>query len=153
MRSGGEQRDAVSEDEGDTDLRAPALPARPDWECSVNKLPISSGSPNDDAAQPPGHTLVASGLGLTAAEEIGRRLTTAGLPFLLRPRRHYGLTLYVATEHAPTALALLEEKDLIPAQPGMGQEPVIQVGGPCPACGAQVPPSSTECPGCGLRFG
>jgi hypothetical protein len=96
--------------------------------------------------------LLTSGLGSIAAEELGDVLNAAGVPFLLRPRRHYGLTLYVTTEQAPAALALLEQNGIVPAQPGMLEEPLIVAGGACPACGADVASGSVECPSCGLRF-
>jgi len=91
---------------------------------------------------------VASGLDVGEAEDAGKILRSAGMPVYI-DHTDYGFSCYVPEEHVPRATELLQESDLLPAQEN-AEESISIAGGPCPGCGAQVPPGSGECAECGL---
>ena len=132
--------------------------------CSDCGGTLEDYDPEAAAAAPPGASdagdalaglklaTVASQIDAAAAERAGRRLREAAIPFRLDVAYGRTFTLKVAPAQAAEASALLQKAHVIPRFDAEGPA-VAEVGGPCPACQAPVPPGSTECPDCGLSLG
>jgi hypothetical protein len=102
-----------------------------------------------DAPHP---VVLASSLGMSDAEELGKKLTVAKIPFIMDTKLGYGVSCYVPSSHERAAFTLLEDMG-IGSGPADAGEPVGLTGGACPACGGKVPAGSHECPECKLGLG
>jgi hypothetical protein len=112
------------------------------------------GSETIEDVVPEGEYLVlVRNLAPAEAEQMASELAAAGIPFRLNAPTHHGLQLGVRTTDAGEAQMILERSGALPPQPNLGEAPVSETGGPCPACGAHVAPGSAECPNCRLALG
>jgi len=107
--------------------------------------------PLEPALPSPEYARILDGLAPEIAELAAQHLSAAGIRFGLDSYQ-YGLRLGVQVEDATVALAILERAGIVPKGPDASEVPVAAEGGPCPACGDDVAPGMTECPGCGLQL-
>jgi hypothetical protein len=104
---------------------------------------------------PLGYTRVAGGLGPLEAERVGKVLGSEGIRFFIDARhgRHSDIKVFVPGADEWVAGMALQRAGLIPPHAPESEPAIGVTGGPCPACGAAVPPESFECPECKLTLG
>jgi hypothetical protein len=132
---GGELQDVAPEDESE-DLEDAA--ARPE--------------PEADTLPPGEYHVILRDISAEVAENVGKALGAAKIPFKLGVGPSYRLELSVRSDDAAAVRARLDEAGLVSA-PSDSETAVGEVGGPCPACGMELPAGLLECSGCGLVLG
>jgi hypothetical protein len=109
--------------------------------------------PPEEPLLPPGdYKTIANAIAPSTAGLLMELFDAAGIPIKVEPSGP-GLRLSARVEDVAAAVAILEREQVVPKQPDASVPAVATEGGPCPACGTEIPPGTIECPDCGLRLG
>ena len=102
---------------------------------------------------PPGeYEPIADGVASETVSGLMAQFHQAGIPIKVEAYG-YAMRLSARSEEMAAAREILVREGVLPDVPEGAHRAVAAEGGPCPACGTEVPPGTLECPDCGLQLG
>jgi hypothetical protein len=108
---------------------------------------------SEEPLLPPGeYRSIAGSLSSSMVSSLMRHFDAAGIPIKVESHG-YTLRLSAREEDVPAAMAILAREEVVPKQPDATEPAVATEGGPCPACGTEIEPATSDCPECGLSLG